>query len=105
MNHLAAAIDTAAQYQIAAPEQGTNFGGVGVAGGAFIIGIIAAVILITRWRTKDLMTKQEKKHIIIAAVAVICLAGSGGVLGDLIGTVKTTADQTGNTIQQTSFNR
>ncbi|MCG6499445.1 hypothetical protein [Kitasatospora sp. A2-31] len=105
MSYLASAIDTAAKYQLAAPEQAPNAGLTGMAGGAFIVGVIAAAVLITKWRTKGLMTPQEKKHIAIAALAIICLAGSGGVLGGLISTVHDTANQTGTTLQQTSVGR
>jgi hypothetical protein len=106
MNHLAAAIDTAAQYQIAAPEQ-TNIAGVsGAQGGAFVVGIIIAAILITKWRSKaGGLSDETKKAVIAAIVMTVCLYGGSGIVGSLLGQVKSTADQTGTTLQQTSLGR
>ncbi|MET8624553.1 hypothetical protein ABZW30_12485 [Kitasatospora sp. NPDC004669] len=106
MDHITLAIDTAAQYQIAAPEQANAAGVNGAQGGAFIIGIIIAAILITKWRSKaGGLSDETKKAVIAAVVMTVCLYGGSGIVGSLLGQVKSTADQTGATIQQTSVGR
>ena len=103
--HIAAAIHTAAQYQIAAPEQAPNVEVSGALGGAFIIGIIIAAVLITKWRSKPGLSDETKKAIVATVVMTVCLYGGSGIVGSLLGQVKSTADQTGTTIQQTSVGR
>lgn len=102
--HLAAAINTAAQHQLAAPEKAPGMEVNGAMGGALIIGLILATVLITKWKTGKL-SNDEKKTAMIAVVMTICLAGGSGIVGDLMGTVKSTADQTGTTLTQTSVGR
>ncbi|MFF7991751.1 hypothetical protein ACFZDG_18400 [Kitasatospora xanthocidica] len=102
--HLAAAIDTAAQYQIAAPEQAPNVEVSGALGGALIIGLIIATVIITKWKN-DKLSDNEKKSIVLAVIMTICLYGGSGLVGQLFSSVKDTANQTGNTIQQTSVGR
>ncbi|GAA2838441.1 hypothetical protein RMN57_13135 [Kitasatospora sp. CM 4170] len=100
MNYLATAIDTAAQYQLAAPEKAPGLEVSGPQGGALIIGIVIAAVLITRWKSGKL-GDSEKKTLIWAVVMTICLYGGSGIIGSLFNQVKTTADQTGTTITQT----
>jgi hypothetical protein len=98
---LTAAIATAAQHQLAsAPGMEVN----GAAGGALIIGLILATVLITKWKT-DKLSAAEKKTALVAVVMTICLYGGSGIVGSLFQTVKSTADQTGTTITQTSVGR
>lgn len=98
---LTTAIDTAAQHQIAAaPGMEVN----GAAGGALIIGLILATVLITKWKTGKL-SADEKKTALVAVVMTICLAGGSGIVGSISQSIKDTADQTGTTITQTSVGR
>ncbi|MFD9124932.1 hypothetical protein [Kitasatospora sp. NPDC059571] len=101
---LATAIDTAARHQLAAPEQAPGLQVNGAMGGALIIGLILATVLITKWKTGKL-SNDEKKTALVAVVMTICLAGGSGIIGDLFTTVKSTADQTGSTLTQTSVGR
>ncbi|MFI6117460.1 hypothetical protein [Kitasatospora sp. NPDC051164] len=107
MNHyLAAAIDTAAQYQLAAPDQAPNVEVSGAQGGALIVGLIIATALIVKWRSKaGGLSDETKKAIIATVVMTVCLYGGSGIVGSLLGQVKSTADQTGTTITQTSLGR
>lgn len=103
--HLTAAIRTAAQNQLAAPPQAAPGLEVnGTMGGALIIGLILATVLITKWRT-DKLSAAEKKTAITAVVMTVCLYGGSGIVGSLFETVRSTADQTGTTISQTSVGR
>ncbi|MFJ2863698.1 hypothetical protein [Kitasatospora sp. NPDC087314] len=103
-HHLATAIDTAAQYQLAAPEKAPAVEVNGAMGGALIIGLILATVLITKWRN-DKLSDSEKKSIIVAVIMTACLYGGSGIVGSLLDTVRNTADQTGTTITQTSLGR
>lgn len=106
MNHLNAAITTAARYQIAAPEQAPSLEVNGALGGAFVLGLIVATALVVKWRSKQGgMTDGEKKYVVAAVVMTVCLYGGGGILGQIFTTVKQTADTTGNTITQTAVTR
>jgi hypothetical protein len=101
--HLLAAVDTAARHQLAAPEITPAVEVSGAQGGAFIVGVIIAAIIITKWRAKaGGLGPEEKKMIIAAIVMTACLYGGSGIIGDLLGTVRSTADQTGTTLQQTT---
>lgn len=101
---LTAAIDTAARHQLAAPEQAPGLEVNGAMGGALIVGLILATVLITKWKTGKL-TDAEKKTAITAVIMTICLYGGAGIIGGLFDTVRSTADQTGNTITQSSVGR
>lgn len=102
--HLATAVHTAAQYQLASPEKAPGMEVNGAMGGALIIGLILATVLITKWKTGKL-SDAEKKTALVAIVMTVCLAGGSGIVGDLFTTVKSTADQTGTTLTQTSVGR
>lgn len=97
---LTSAVDTAARHQIAAPAMEVS----GTQGGALIVGLIIAAVLITKWRT-DKLSPSEKKTMLWAVVMTVCLYGGSGIVGSIFQTVKSTADQTGSTITQTSVGR
>lgn len=102
--HLVSAIDTANRNPIAAGGSAPGMEVNGAMGGALIVGLIIAAIIITRWRDKK-YSDSERKSIILAIVMTICLYGGSGIVGSLMGTVKSTADQTGTTLTQTSVGR
>ncbi|MFE1321619.1 hypothetical protein [Kitasatospora phosalacinea] len=105
-SHLTAAIDTATRYQLAAPDQAPNVEVSGTQGGALIIGLIIAAVLITKWRAKAGGLSDESKKVLLAGVVMtVCLYGGAGIVGSLFNTVRSTADQTGTTITQTSVGR
>lgn len=100
------AIDTAARYQLAAPEQAPGLEVNGAQGGALIVGLIIAAVLITKWRAKAGGLSDESKKILLAGIIMtVCLYGGSGLVGSLFQTVKNTADQTGTTITQSSVGR
>lgn len=102
MDHLNAAIATAARYQIAAPEQAPSLEVNGAMGGAFIVGVIILAVMITKWRTQK-MSDEAKKTMIWAVVMTVCLYTGSGLFGTVLDTIKRTADTTGNTITQTTY--
>ncbi|MFE2912838.1 hypothetical protein [Kitasatospora indigofera] len=99
--HLLTAVDIAAHHQLAAPETAPAVEVSGTQGGALIIGLILATVLITKWRN-DKLSPSEKKTLIVAVIMTVCLYGGSGIVGTLFNTVRSTADQTGTTLQQTS---
>jgi hypothetical protein len=105
--HLAAAIDTAHRHGLAAPapEMAPAIDVNGGALGALIIGIILCTIIVVRWRS-GLYKESERKAIIVTALAVALLAGSGGgLIATAFNTVQTTGNNVGNSITQTGFGR
>jgi hypothetical protein len=103
---LTTAIDTAARYQLAVPEQAPSLEVNGYGAGAAVIGLILLALLISAWRRKSGgMTEGEKKYASMAFIAALCLYGTGGVVGSILDTTKRTVDQTGTTITQTAVTR
>lgn len=104
---LHAAIDTAARHTIGAPtpQMAPALDVNGGALGALILGIILCTIIVVRWRS-GLYKDSERKAIIVTALAVALLAGSGGgLIATAFNTVQTTGNNVGNSITQTGFGR
>lgn len=85
----------------AAPAQAPNAGaGQFVAGGgATLVGLILAALIISHWKK---LAAETKKYAVMSMLMVACLAGAGGVLGGLIESAKTTGSTVGTTLTQTT---
>lgn len=86
---------------IAAPVQQTPNSPIGgyAAGGATLVGLILAALIINNWKG---MSKEAKKYTVMGMFMIACLAGGGGVLGGLIESGKTTAGTVGTTLTSTT---
>lgn len=99
-HHLAAAVDTAARYQIAAPAPAMEIAGGTL--GAILAGLGIMVWVIARWKQSS---KEARVHFILGCLSIAMLSTAGGLIGDLIGAAQNTGGQLGTTITQTGVGR
>ncbi|TXS16069.1 hypothetical protein EAO71_35170 [Streptomyces sp. ms191] len=85
---------------IAAPTQGVN--SAGISSGAVILGLLLVAWLLGRWKV---IPSESRKLIGIVAVALILLAGAGGLIGSLFYGVRQAGDGIGQTVTGTTTGR
>ncbi|HEY9369308.1 hypothetical protein [Streptomyces sp.] len=84
----------------AAPAAGINSAGIG--SGAVILGLLLVAWLAGRWKN---IPSESRKLVGIVAIAVIFLAGAGGIIGNLFNGARQAGDGIGQTVTGTTTGR
>lgn len=87
-------------YTTAAPAAGVN--SAGISSGAVILGLLLLAWLLGRWKN---VPSEARKLIVVVGVALVLLAGAGGLIGSLFYGVRQAGDGIGQTVTGTTTGR